>query len=106
MRAPRRQKLDLQLKTGGSCLRERLGEGSELFRIREPGHAWYCQQHAFHVLLVIRNPEGEVRWMEARDWLKSAIPRTNTCLNTLSSRRLAVDVMSGRGWRHRALTSG
>ena len=25
---------------------------------------------AFPVLLVIRNSEGEVRWMEVRDWLK------------------------------------
>ena len=27
---------------------------------------------AFPVLLVIRNSEGEVRWMEVRDWLKRA----------------------------------
>jgi len=25
---------------------------------------------AFLVLLVVRNAEGEVRWMEVRDWLK------------------------------------
>ena len=27
---------------------------------------------AFPVFLVIRNSEGEVRWMEVRDWLKRA----------------------------------
>jgi hypothetical protein len=29
-----------------------------------------CMAQAFPVLLVIRNSEGEVRWMEVRDWLK------------------------------------
>jgi hypothetical protein len=33
------------------------------------GH-WIVQ--AFPVLLVIRTSEGEVRWMEVRDWLKRA----------------------------------
>jgi hypothetical protein len=43
-----------------------------VFRIQKERHARYWIEQAFPVLLVIRNSEGEVRWMEVRDRLKSA----------------------------------
>jgi hypothetical protein len=63
-------KFYLQLKSGDSYLRERKGEGAEVFTIKDKRHAHYWMAQAFPVLLVIRNAEGELRWMEVRDWLK------------------------------------
>ena len=63
------RKLYLQLRSGDSYLRERERDGAEIFRIKDERHARYWQDQAFHVLLVIRNSDGEVRWMEVRDWL-------------------------------------
>ena len=59
-----------QLKSGDSYLRESKGDGAEIFTIKDGCHARYWMAQAFPVLLVIRNAEGEVRWMEVRDWLK------------------------------------
>ena len=64
------RKLYLQLKSGDSYLRERKGDGAEVFTIKDERHARYWMAQAFPVMLVIRNSEGEVRWMEVRDWLK------------------------------------
>jgi hypothetical protein len=63
-------KLYLQLKSEDSCLRERKGHGGETFTMKEERDARYWMAQAFPVLLVIRNSEGEVRWMEVREWLK------------------------------------
>ena len=65
-------KLYLQLKSGDSYTRQRPGEGAEIFTLKKPRHAAYWMAQAFPVRLVIRNSEGEVRWMEVRDWLKRA----------------------------------
>jgi hypothetical protein len=53
---------------GDSYLRERKGAGAEIFRIKDERHARYWMDQAFPVLLVIRNSEGEVRWMEIGCW--------------------------------------
>ena len=64
--------LYLQLKSGDSYTRKRNRDGKEVFTIKDERHARYWMASAFPVLLVIRNSEGEVRWMEVRDWLKRA----------------------------------
>jgi hypothetical protein len=69
------QKLFLILKSDEPDLRE---------------HARYWMAQAVPVLRVMRNPEGEVRWMEVREWLKRS-----------DGERF--DVMSVRRWRDRAL---
>ena len=58
----------LQLKSGDSYTRKRRGDGAEIFTLKKQRHAEYWMAQAFPVLLVIRNSEGEVRWMEVRDW--------------------------------------
>ena len=63
-------KLYLQLKSGDSYTRKRRSDGAEIFTLKQQRHAEYWMAQAFPVLLVIRNSEGEVRWMEVRDWLK------------------------------------
>jgi small GTP-binding protein len=52
----------------------------------------YWMEQAFPVLLVIRTPDGEVRWMEVRDSLKQ-----------IDSNGERFDVMSVRRWRDRVL---
>ena len=53
-------------------LHSRDGDGAEIFTLKKQRHAEYWMAQAFPVLLVLRNSEGEVRWMEVRDWLKRA----------------------------------
>ena len=52
----------------------------------------YWMEQAFPVLLVIRTSDGEVRWMEVRDWLKQS-----------DCKGERFDVMSVRRWRDRVL---
>lgn len=60
----------LQLKSSDSYTRKRKKDGTEIFTIKDERHARYWMASPFPVLLVIRNSEGEVRWMEIRDYLK------------------------------------
>ena len=115
-------KLYLQLRSSDSYLRERKGDGAEIFMIKDERHARYWMAQAFPVLLVIRNSEGEVRWMEVRDWLKRA---SDKGVSTQPSSGLRppsptpvgegqqivfagerFDVMSVRRWRERVLGAG
>jgi len=66
------RKLYLQLKSGDSHLSKRQRDGAEIFRIKDQRHVHYWMEQAFPVLLVIRNSEGEVRWMDVRDALRRA----------------------------------
>ena len=58
---------------------------------------------AFPVLLVIRNAEGEVRWMEVRDWLKRASDNGRKPVNQIVFAGARFDVMSVRRWREKVL---
>jgi len=58
---------------------------------------------AFSVLLVIRNSEGEVRWMEVRDWLKRASNNGRKPVKQIVFAGERFDVMSVRRWRERVL---
>ena len=56
---------------------------------------------AFPVLLVIRNSEGEVRWMEVRDWLKRASDNGKKGVKQIVFEGERFDVMSVRRWREK-----
>lgn len=58
---------------------------------------------AFPVLLVIRNSEGEVRWMEVRDWLKRESHNGKKPVKQIVFAGERFDVMSVRRWRERVL---
>ena len=60
----------------------------------------------FPVLLVIRNSEGEVRWMEVRDWLKWASDDGKKTVKQIIFEGERFDVMSVRRWRDRVLGQG
>jgi hypothetical protein len=94
------RKLYLQLKAGESYLRTPRKDGAEVFRIQKERHARYWMEQAFPVLLVIRNSEGEVRWMEVRDRLKS----TGKPVKQIVFEGERFDVMAVRRWRDRALS--
>lgn len=96
------KKLYLQLKSGDSYLRDRAGDGAEIFRIQKPRHAAYWRDQAFPVLLVIRESDGEIRWMEIRDLLRrdSAAGRE---VKQIVFEGESFDVKSVRRWRDRLL---
>ncbi len=96
-------KLYLQLKSGDSYLRRRKGDGAEIFTIKKARHARYWMDQAFPVLLVIRNAEGEVRWMEVRDWLKRASDNGRKPVKQIVFDGERFDVMGIRRWREKVL---
>ena len=97
------RKLYLQLKSGDSYLRQRKRDGVEVFTIKDERHVRYWMAQTFPVLLVIRNSEGEVRWMEVRDYLKRAIDNGQRPINQIVFAGERFDVMSVRRWRDRVL---
>jgi hypothetical protein len=97
------RKLYLQLKSGDSYLKKRKSDGAEIFTIKYERHARFWMAQAFPVLLVIRNSDGEVRWMEVRDWLKRASDDGKKPVKQIVFEGERLDVMSVRRWRDRAL---
>jgi hypothetical protein len=97
------RKLYLQLKSGDSYLKQRKRDGAEIFNIKDERHARYWMAQQFPVLLVIRNSEGEVRWMEVRDYLKRESDDGKKAVKQIVFAGERFDVMSVRRWRERAL---
>jgi small GTP-binding protein len=100
------RKLYLQLKSGDSYLRERKSDGAEVFNIKDERHVRYWMAQAFPVLLIIRNSEGEVRWMEVRDWLKRESDNGKKPVRQIIFKGERFDVMSVRRWREKLLGQG
>ena len=73
------------------------------FGIRISGFGNRISAVAFPVLLVIRKAEGEVRWMEVRDWLKRASDNGKKPVKQIVFAGERFDVMSVRRWRERVL---
>lgn len=61
-RQPTGKKVYVQLKSGDSYL-TRNASGQDIFRVRKRRHLQYWSQHAYPVLLVIRQSSGLIRWM-------------------------------------------
>jgi small GTP-binding protein len=97
------RKVYLQLKSGDSYLRERKRSGAEVFTITNERHARYWMSQEFPVLLVIRNSDGETRWMEVRDWLKRETERATMTVKQIIFDGERLDVMSVRSWRDKLL---
>ena len=86
-------------------IRERRNRLRPLFGIRSifAWFAWFAVTVVTSVLLVIRNAEGEVRWMEVRDLLKRASDSGRNPVKQIVFAGERFDVMSVRGWRERVL---
>lgn len=63
------QMIFLQLKSGDSYLRTK-ADGKEVFTIKKRRHADYWMKLNCPVMLVIRSSDGEIRWMEIREYLR------------------------------------
>jgi small GTP-binding protein len=100
------RKVYLQLKSGDSHLSTRKRDGAEIFTIKDARHTRYWMEQAFPVLLVIRNAEGKVRWMEVRDYLKRTSDNGKKPVKQIVFAGERFDVMSVRGWRDRLLRQG
>ena len=94
-------KLYLQLKSGDSYLRERKSDGAEIFIIKDERHVRYWAAQAFPVMLVVRNSQGEVRWMEIRDKLRDGIVNDQSPVKQIIFEGDRFDVMSVRRWGDR-----
>ena len=97
------QMLFVQLKSDDSYLRTRKRDGSEVFKITKARHATYWRKQAFPVLLVIRTSDGEVRWMEIRDYLKRESDDGKKAVKQIVFEGERFDMMSVRRWREKAL---
>ena len=102
-RRGRGRKLYLQLKSGDSYLRQRRRREAEVFTIKDERHARYWMTQKFPVMLLIRSSEGEVRWMEVRDWLKLAKDKGQKPVKQIVFKGERFDVMSVRRWRDKVL---
>lgn len=100
---PTGERLYLQLKSGKSYLTRRKGDGAEIFRIRNNGHAEYWINQAYPVFLVIANSRGEIRWMEIRDYLKRERDNGKKRLCQLVFTGELFNVASVHNWRKRIL---
>jgi small GTP-binding protein len=98
------RKIYLQLKSGDSYLSRRKGDGAEIFKIDKEHHAEYWSQSAFPVLLVIRNSNGQIRWMEIRDYLRTRSDEGRRPVRQIVFTGERFDVMSVRRWREQALS--
>ncbi len=96
------KKLYLQLKSGDAYLRQRKSDGAEVFTIKDR-HVRYWMSQAFPVMLIIRNSEGEVRWMEVREWLRRESDNGKKPVTQIVFEGERFDVMSVRRWRDRML---
>lgn len=94
---------EVQLKSGDSYTRKRRGDGAEIFTLKKQRHAEYWMAQAFPVLLVIRNSEGEVRWMRIDDYLKRESAGGKETVKRIVFKGERFDVMGVRRWRERVL---
>src|SRR5262249_4921444 len=100
------RRLYLQLKSGDSYLHRRKAHGAEIFQIKKTRCATYQQQHESPVVMVIRISEGEIRWMEVRDWLRRESDQGKKPVKEITFDGERFDVMSVRRWREKALGQG
>jgi hypothetical protein len=97
------QKVHLQLKSGDSYLTIRKKDGAEIFKSFNQRQVRFWMDQAFPVILVIRNSNGEIRWMEIRDHLKEVTGNSTKQVRQLEFVGQRFDVMSVRRWRDDAL---
>ena len=93
------KKLYLQLKTGDSYLYERKRDAAEIFTIKNESHAHYWMDQIAPVLLVIRNSEGDIRWMEIRDYLRQEKENGKKRFSQIIFQGEPFDVASILRWR-------
>lgn len=97
------KRLYLQLKSGDSYLKKRQHDNAEVFQIKNLRWVEYWQQQAYPVMLVIRNSEGEIRWMDVSNYLKRIGRNGQRAVRQVKFDGERFDVMSVRRWRDKVL---
>ena len=64
------QRVYVQLKSGDSHLARRARDGEDVFTVKNLRHLEYWGQQAYPVMLVIRQSNGLIRWMDVSAYLK------------------------------------
>ncbi len=59
----------LQLKSGNFYQQTKAADGKEVFIINHEQYAKFWRDQAYPVMLIIRTPTGQIRWMDVRDYL-------------------------------------
>lgn len=70
-------KIYVQLKSGGSYLRERKSDGREIFDVKSERHLEYWVNQPVEVWLVIRDAEETIRWMNVSRYLREREDKTS-----------------------------
>jgi hypothetical protein len=96
------RRLYLQLKSGDSYLSERKRDYTEVFQIKNPRWARYWQLMAYPVMLVLRTPDGVIRWMDVSDYLRRET-RDGVPPKQIIFEGERMDAMAVRRYRDRAL---
>src|SRR5687768_16357998 len=92
----------LQLKSGDSHLRRRKRDDERVMQISER-HAEYWADAQFPVILVVRDADGAIEWMEIREPLREQRAAGDWPARQIAFRGARLDVMAVRGWRRAAL---
>ena len=66
----------LQLKLRDSYVQKYQADGKEIFEIKNSRHSEYWRDQDYPVMLVIRNSDGQIRWMNVTDYLKRSKKNT------------------------------
>ena len=103
---PTGKRLYLHVKSGNSYRGIRATDGARLFNIMDASYAPYWMTQSSPVLIVVRTADGEVRWMEVRDYLWRASEGGTEYLRVFAFEGERFDVMSVRRWRDRLLNEG
>jgi small GTP-binding protein len=97
------RKLYLQVKSGDSALLRRQRDDADIFTINDALHVRHWMTQKYPVLLVFRNSEGEVRWMDIRVGLRRASDNGKQPVKQIVFAGERFDVMSVRRWREMVL---
>ncbi|MBF0384214.1 MAG: DUF4365 domain-containing protein, partial [Magnetococcales bacterium] len=71
------ERVYLQLKSGDSYLYDRKRDAKEIFTIKNSRHADYWKKQKYPVMLVIRQSDGLIRWMDVKKYLLNSPLNTN-----------------------------
>jgi hypothetical protein len=88
----------LQLKSGDSHLTYRKTDSEKVFYLNER-HARYWMSQRFPVLLVVRSSNGNIRWMEVRNWIRSST-KEGVLPNQIVFKGEPLNTSAVRSWRH------
>jgi len=71
------KKIYVQLKSGGSFLRNRKRDDAQVFDVKKSRHLKYWQAQPVDVFLVIRDDKGIIRWMNISEYLRTRRDKTS-----------------------------